>query len=85
MSIALVITDGYGNGTIIGSPSDVILHGFSIGNIWTEITDTTTVWVGQSDASTTWTEITDATTVWAEETDTSTTWTEIPDTTTTWT
>lgn len=64
MSIALIITDGYGNGTLTGTPSDVILHGFSIGNIWTEITDTTTTWTEETDTSTTWTEIPDTTTTW---------------------
>lgn len=51
---ALVITDGFGNGTLTGSPSNIILQGFSTGDIWSIISDTSTIWTEITDTATTW-------------------------------
>lgn len=68
MSIALVVTSGFGNGTLTGSVSDVTLRGYSIGeelSVWTEQTDETTSWSVQADSSTTWTVQADSSTTWS--------------------
>ena len=67
MSIALVVTRGYGNGTFSGTIPFVTTRGYSIGEDlgpWTVQTDTATSYSVQTDASTTWTEQTDDSTTW---------------------
>ena len=70
MSIALIVTRGYGNGTLTGSIKDVVTRGYTIGveeNIWTEQPDQTTTWSKQTDQTATWTKQTDQTIVWTKQ------------------
>lgn len=36
------------------------------GNIWTDLTPTTTTWTDESGASTTWTDTPDSSTIWTD-------------------
>ena len=69
MSIALVVTGGFGNGTLVTTIKDVTLRGFSIGvavDVWTEITAATSSWSEITPSSDSWTEITPSSDVWTE-------------------
>jgi len=67
MSIALVVTGGFGNGTLTGSIANVITRGYSIGialSLWTTQADSVTAWSSQADETTTWTGQADENTIW---------------------
>lgn len=58
MSIALVTTRGYGNGTLTGTIGDVTTRGYTVGPdaaVWTVEANTTTTWTEESNESTVWT------------------------------
>jgi hypothetical protein len=60
VSIALVTTRGYGNGTLIGTISDVVTRGYTIG-------ESAGVWTVEPNTATTWTEQVNETTIWTVE------------------
>ena len=67
MSIALVVTAGFGNGTLTGSVSDVVTSGYSVGaelSVWTLKADEVTIWSDQVDSVTTWSDQVDSVTIW---------------------
>ena len=58
MSIALIVTHGFGNGTLTGSIKDVVTDGYTIGAAlatWTVQTNDATTWTEETDDTTTWT------------------------------
>lgn len=70
MSIALVVTRGYGNGTLSGTIKDVVTRGYTIGEeppIWTEQTGSVTTWAAQTDNTDTWTDQSDSSTTWTNQ------------------
>jgi len=70
MSIKLVITSGFGNGTFSGSIGKVVTRGYTINPIvspWTVQSDSSTTWSAQTNSSTTWTSQSDASTTWTVE------------------
>ena len=68
MSIALVVTRGFGNGTFNGTIKDVVLRGYSIG-------EDPPIWTKQANAAASWAAQADSVTTWAGQADSSTTWT----------
>lgn len=70
MSIALVVTRGYGNGTLIGTIPFVVTRGYSISAevvIWTVQPNDETSYNIQADDTTTWVEQTDDSSPWTEQ------------------
>jgi len=64
MTIRLVVTRGFGNGTYSGEIAKVVTRGYA-----------TSGWIAEADDSTTWTEQTDGSDTWTPQTDDSTSWT----------
>lgn len=69
MSIKVVVTSGFGNGTFNGSIANLVTKGYTIGVVLS-------AWTVQSDSTTAWSAVADETTVWTEQTDQATTWAE---------
>ena len=70
MSIGLVVTAGFGNGTFTGSISKVLTGGYTINPIvspWTVQSNSSTTWAAQSNVSTTWTAQSNVSTIWTEQ------------------
>lgn len=70
MPIALVVTRGFGNGTLTGSISDVVLAGYGIGEfsaIWTKQPNAVTDYTPQADAVDSFTPIADETATWVKQ------------------
>ena len=70
MSIALVVTRGFGNGTLSGTIKDAVTSGYSIGeeaSVWTKQIDSVTSWSSQTDATNTWSSQADTTTTWTKQ------------------
>ena len=68
MSIKLVVTAGFGNGTFSGSIKDLVTRGYGIAVVLSP-------WTVQSDSSTTWSAQANVSTTWSDQADSSTTWT----------
>ena len=67
MSVALRVTRGFGNSSIVGSVADIVTRGYTIGDeasIWTEIAYNAGNWTEESDNSNIWTDVSDNTNVW---------------------
>lgn len=64
MSIALIVTRGYGNGTLTGSVKDVVLRGYGIGEVsqvspcppttWSDTSANTAIYYHVNPTETTW-------------------------------
>ena len=80
MSIKLLVTFGFGNGTFDGSIGDIVTSGYSFGSIWTVKEKVSTTWTDTNlvanvlqggsmvgfiiSSNSTWTNSTKVTTTW---------------------
>jgi len=64
VSIKLVVTRGFGNGTYTGDPILLVSRGYLVVG-WVKQTDDSTTWTEQTAGSDTWTPQTDDSTSWA--------------------
>lgn len=68
MSIALVVTRGFGNGTLVGTIPFAVTAGYSIAEDlgpWTVQPPLSSTWADQADAAGVWTPQTDDTATWS--------------------
>jgi hypothetical protein len=75
MSIALVTTRGFGNGTLIGSLTKLVTVGFAISTI---IPPDPTAWINVLPSANNWVTETEVESSWVTVTNTSNTWTNLP-------
>ena len=57
MSIALIVTGGYGNGTLSGDIAHIVTRGYEIGtevSLWSAASTSSSLWYAQNPAETTW-------------------------------
>ena len=66
MSIATIVTRGFGNGAFDGSVSEIVTMGYTIAEfiLWTVKPDVTTAWDEQANVVTSWNKQSDVSTTW---------------------
>jgi hypothetical protein len=70
MTIANVVTRGFGNGTLTGTIPFAVTMGYSIGEDlgpWTDKAAVTTNWANQTQVSTTWADQAETNTIWTDK------------------
>lgn len=67
---SLIVTRGFGNGTLTGSVAKIVTAGYNIAEdlTWTIQNPVTTTWTEQAKVVTSWTDKTNATTTWTKRT-----------------
>lgn len=70
MSINAIITRGFSNGSFLGSISELVTMGYTIGeesSIWTDKLEISTLWEDKSITSVSWITSTSASTIWTDK------------------